>query len=243
MNFKFDVQKLIDMLSVRRPAFSSSEEDFVEAYILSHDDAEIDDFGNVKIEVGQNNKILFSCHTDTCERRSGTRKLVYVDDFNYMRSMGAEILGADDGAGVFLLLSMIERGIPGRYVFHRAEEVGALGSSHVVEFTREWLEGIKYAIAFDRKGTHDVVHTQLGRRMASVDTVCNIMHEMGRLGGLHVPAVGIFTDTAIYADDVKECLNISVGYQNEHTANEYLDLEYFDWLYGAVADFDWSILS
>jgi hypothetical protein len=61
-------------------------------------------------------------------------------------------------------------------------------------------------------------------------------------GGEYKPAVGIFTDTAIYAPIVPECINISCGYYNEHTYQETLDLVHLDWLVGAAIALDWQSL-
>ena len=93
--------------------------------------------GNLLLQVGKNTKTLFSCHTDTVDSRSidwyPGRKKEIVIDINDMKIRKKDrttpCLGADDGTGIWLCLEMIKAGVEGLYIFHRAEEVGGVGSS------------------------------------------------------------------------------------------------------------------
>jgi hypothetical protein len=53
---------------------------------------------------------------------------------------------------------------------------------------------------------------------------------------------GIYTDTAEFTDLIPECTNISIGYSNEHTVNESLNLAYFNLLAAAAARIGWDDL-
>src|SRR3546814_16306749 len=73
-------------------------------------------------------------------------------------------LGADDGAGLWIMLGMIAAACPGLYLFHRGEEQGCLGSRWIERHTPELLANIDAAIAFDRAGLGDVItHQSYGR--------------------------------------------------------------------------------
>lgn len=119
--------------------------------------------------------------------------------------------------------NMIRAGIPGRYVFHREEEVGGLGSSYVAKEMPKLLDGIKFAIAFDRKGGKDVITHQAGQRTASDAFAKSLAAALDPL--VYLPDDwGVFTDTANYDQIVPECSNISVGYYNAHTRDELQDV-------------------
>ena len=186
--------------------------------------------------------VLFSCHTDTMHKDEGEND-IEVDDFGIVTAwrkpkvqsgMDAkrerDILGADDGAGIYIMLRMIEEGIPGTYVFHADEEIGCKGSRALAE--APWSIGgfdleddFTHAIAFDRRGTSDLITWQLGMEMCSRACSVELMNRLNTESSLNYkPAEGIVTDTAMYEDQVQECINLSVGYYDEHTTDERLDL-------------------
>lgn len=168
---------------------------------------------------------MFACHTDSIEIGKETyNKKIYINEKGIIKSVGNRTLGADDGAGVYLLLSMIKKGINGLYCFFASEEVGCVGSkAWVEEHQADILPLITVAIQFDRRGTADVVTDMLYGDTAS-DNFGTALSKL--LGDAYKPAVGTMTDVAEVADDVAECVNISVGYYNEHTSQEELDYGY-----------------
>lgn len=171
-------------------------------------------------------KILWSCHIDTAHATgAGTEQEITFDTTEtMMAAAGTQPLGADNGAGMWLLLEMIAAKVPGMYVFHRGEECGGIGSRGMAEYWPTIIEGYTHAIAFDRRGRRDVITHQFPGRCCSEDfanqlcTLLNMDHEPDDSGS--------FTDTASYTTLIPECTNVSVGYDNEHTARETLDLEY-----------------
>jgi hypothetical protein len=117
---------------------------------------------------------------------------------------------------------MIRAGVAGTYVFHRDEEIGGGGSEFVAEMDG-WLDGIKFAVAFDRKGTGDIITHQGGRRCASEAFARSLAEALRPLDYVASDG-GSFTDTANYMGIVPECTNISVGYHKQHTGHEWLDV-------------------
>jgi hypothetical protein len=53
---------------------------------------------------------------------------------------------------------------------------------------------------------------------------------------------GVYTDTAEWTDIIAECTNVSCGYFNEHSKDEWLDLNHFNDLVNAVVQLDWDAL-
>lgn len=223
-----DTKTLVEMLCTRRPAFSKSERRFIRKY-LSPLGMEIDDFGNLSKRIGRA-PVLWSCHTDTVHRKGGHQKIEIgrndkgVNIARIHPNADSNCLGADDTAGIWLMREMILANVPGLYIFHRAEEVGGLGSSYIAKETPNALCGIKYAIALDRRGTDSVITYQGYGRGCSDAFARALAQGIGH--GFYPDNTGIFTDTANYMDIVPECTNLSVGYDHEHTARETLNLDH-----------------
>lgn len=118
---------------------------------------------------------------------------------------------------------MILAGKPGLYVFHRAEEIGGLGSDYIATHGADLLKGITSAIALDRKGYQDVITFQ-GRRGCSDIFAESLAAGLGM--NFRADDSGLFTDTANYFTLVPECTNLSVGYFAQHSKHESLDSEF-----------------
>jgi hypothetical protein len=147
-----------------------------------------------------------------------------------------QCLGADDAVGCWIMCEMVRAGVPGLYIWHRQEESGGVGSSYIADNHKDQLADIKAAIAFDRRGTTDVITHQSGGRCASDIFAESLAGQLP--GAFRKSSGGIFTDTANYTDIIGECTNISVGYDGEHTSSESLDLAHALRVRNAMLDFD-----
>jgi len=218
-----ELDSLFDILSHKRPHLSKMDEQVVEKYLDVIPKMRADGFGNRILSVGKHPTVMFSCHTDTVHHTEGKQK-IFIDETReevFLANGASNCLGADDGAGMWLMLQLIKAGKRGLYVFHRGEERGGLGSNYITKETPELLEGIKYCIAFDRKGTDDVITHQMSGRCCSDGFAQALSDE---LGGAFMPSArGVFTDSANYIHLIPECTNISVGYYQEHTSYELLE--------------------
>lgn len=234
--------ELLSILSWARPHGSDAELEFLRVHVLQPlRDAgfrpDIDDFGNVwaRVDRPQGSKgpdVLWSCHVDTVHAKGGRQAVIFGEDgrtVQLAKRKPGRCLGADDGAGVWLLLQMIRAGIPGGYVFHRGEEVGRLGSEHVADNEPNRLVGYDACVAFDRRDYSDLITHQMGRRCASelfASTFGAAINGAagGKLGlAYRADDTGSYTDSYSYASLVSECCNLSVGYDSEHGPRETLD--------------------
>lgn len=214
-----DTKTLLAMLGYRRPAGSNAEAAFISRF-LAPLGCKADAYGNMILRLGSA-PVLWSSHTDTVHRKPGSQ-LIQMSDDCVITAPRSDCLGADCTAGVWLMVEMIRAGVPGLYIFHREEEVGGCGSSYIASKTPELVDGIKFAIAFDRRGTTSVI-THQGRGRCCSDAFASSLIAGLDLGMEHDDG-GTFTDTANYVDLVAECTNVSVGFQNEHRSTESLDL-------------------
>jgi hypothetical protein len=251
--------ELCEILRHMRPHGSKTEQEFVDALKKKIPGSTFDTFGNLHYAIpakvpDKKPHILFSCHTDTVHGVGGMQQ-VLVDEvsgdafINEKGSKGQQAfgacLGADDGTGVWLMENMIENKVPGYYIFHRAEEGGGLGSKFIRDNWSVVLadKKIDVAIAFDRKGTEDIITHQRGSRCAS-DACGNQLAALFKTQGLPYKLCqnGSFTDTANYSDRIPECFNLSVGYYKQHGPSETQDLRFAERLLRAVLNMDWSSL-
>lgn len=219
-------RNLFEILTYKRPAGSDAEEEMIKKFIDPVDGIWSDEFGNRMCIVGDMPTTMFSCHTDTVHRTEGRQKVLYDDHSKELFVNHGECLGADDGAGIILMLNMIEEGVEGLYVFHREEEVGGRGSAFITKETPWLIEGIERCIAFDRMGIDSVITYQGAERCCS-DTFADALCK--ELGSFWFPdPTGVFTDSANYTHLIPECTNLSIGYQAEHTKNETLSVGFLE---------------
>lgn len=226
------------LLSWKRPSNSKAEAKFIEMFILpllEFYEGWVDGGGNIIVKV-DDNPVMWCCHTDTVHFSGGPQNLVVKQGKVYATGE-ADCLGADDTTGIYLMIKMIFAGVGGTYVFHRSEEVGCIGSKWIAKNSAEWLSTFKFAIALDRRGTNSVVTHQMGMRCASDAFVKSLIGALN-IPGLRPDDTGVYTDTKSYTRIIPECTNLSVGYYNQHTSNEYQDLDYLEILEDALINID-----
>jgi hypothetical protein len=231
--------KLRDILTRRRPSGTKSESKFVSCYVDTIKGIQRDRFGN-RILHNANSRTIISVHTDTVHATGG-RQAIEVSEHNIvsLASQHSNCLGADDGAGVYAALRLIDAGVQATFIFHRSEEIGGLGSDWIAKNMADYIRQYDHCIALDRRGTSDIITRQLGRRCCSDEFAIALAAQLD-LG--HKPATGSFTDSANYMDDIPECSNISIGYAMEHTCHETLDLVYLESLITALCEVDFGSL-
>jgi len=243
-------------MSMGRPASSEMEKFYVNNYLFTPEMQAMgmykDGFhygrqegsgeGNLIIKIGEGSKTLFSSHTDTVHR-TGVEQNVIIDptqDKLKFTTDSGQCLGGDDGTGVWLMLELIKAGVPGLYIFHRAEEVGGQGSSYIANTTPELIEGYERAIAFDRKDDWSIITHQSGVRTCSEEFAKDLARELSM--GHRADSTGSFTDTANYDTIIPECTNLSVGYHNAHSARENQEIDYLLEFRDALIKVDWENL-
>ena len=233
------MKTLFGMLETCRPKGTKSERRFIKQFIIPLGVVS-DRAGNLYKKIGKA-PIVWSAHTDTVHERGGSQiTAMDGDELALATVANSNCLGADNGAGVWLLTEMIKAKKEGLYIFHRGEESGGIGSTFISEKTPELVNTYQAAIAFDRRGKSSIITHQRGGRKCS-ETFSN---SLGKLLGLGHKSdnTGTFTDTANYSDLIGECTNVSVGFSNEHTEFERLNTKYINMLRESLLDLDTSKL-
>lgn len=211
-----------------------------ELFHLLGDGLTEDEFGNLFIKIGESD-VMFTSHLDTAT--SALTTVNHVFDKNIIKTDGKSILGADDKAGVTIMLYMIENNVPGLYYFFLGEEVGCVGSKKVADkFSTQKIEGINKVVSFDRRGTSSVITHQSGKRCTSDKFGEALASELNRVEesfSYKTDDTGVLTDSIQFIKIYPECTNISVGYKSEHTFNESQDIEHLEKLAVACTKVDW----
>lgn len=235
-------QSLISILSMKRPHKSAGDEALV-AKILEATGGTRDLHGNVWVVTDPTSRTLFTCHTDTVHHGNEPDQTVMYDVTTKELFVNDDVLGADDGAGVWLLLEMIAAKIPGTYVFYRGEERGGIGSRGSAHDDAARYATYDRAIAFDRRGTKDVITHQGGGRCCSDSFAAALAACLSVEGMTYAPDdSGVFTDTANLTDLVGECTNVSCGYDCEHSSSESLSVPHLLALRNACLTAEWESL-
>jgi hypothetical protein len=233
-------------LSMMRPHNSEGTKrltDWLEQRAPAHARTHRDAAGNLHVDtrMTKDHRTLFVAHVDTVHRKEGPNKIKQTNTHWY--ADGAA-LGADDGAGVAMLMHLLHAGVHAYYIFTQGEECGGIGATFLAKTQRELLSEFDRAIAFDRRGIDSVItHQGRGRCCSDVfaDALSAALNADDTL--MYLPDnTGVYTDTAEFIDIIPECTNISVGYYSEHSDKESLDILHFQALANRVARIDWDSL-
>lgn len=206
-----------------------------------------DEVGNYYKIIGKTPQTMFTSHLDTADREQKDTKLYSMieNGEEYIVTDESTILGADDKSGVAVMLYMMSHNIPGLYYFFIGEERGGIGSNKLslIYDKVSYLKEIKRCVSFDRRNYHSVITSQLGRRCCSDEFGTALCKEYNKNGlDLSLDPTGIYTDSASFIDDIRECTNISVGYFHEHTGQEYQNMNYLISLCEASIKVNWDSL-
>jgi len=200
-----------------------------------------DQHGNYFIKIGES-RTVFTSHLDTaCKDHTSVS---HVLRGNMIETDGKTILGADDKAGMTIMLWMMLHNIPGLYYFFIGEEVGCIGSGLASKYG-DFKGKYDRMISFDRRGLDSVITYQSSSRCCSDDFGKQLAKQLNKSGlGLAYKTddTGVYTDSAEFVDIIPECTNLSVGYYKEHTTGEKQDIEHLKKLAKACLLVNWEEL-
>lgn len=244
------LQTLHRALRSKRDHGSKSEARFVAWLCNRLPVTMIDGAGNVHVDLRTQpyHRTMFTSHTDTVHHGGGPNN-IRLDTTDPKRTLWCadkdECLGADDGAGVALMVHMIEQNVPGLYVFFRGEECGGMGSTWLAENFKAAVKDIDRCVSLDRADTGDVITHQGWGRCCS-DVFAQALADQLTNDDLSLAYLpddsGVFTDSANLVDLIPECTNLSVGYKHQHGDGEYQDVTFLTLLADRLCTVQWDKL-
>jgi len=154
--------------------------------------------------------VLLVAHVDTVHKKP-PKKIFHDPKHNVLWSPDG--LGADDRAGVWAILKLIQDGYRPHVLFTDGEESGGTGAVEVIETLDP--PDVNIIVELDRKGSNDAVYYNCD---------CSELEEYISYFGFET-ARGIFTDIVLLCPEWGIAgVNLSVGYYNAHSNAEYLCL-------------------
>lgn len=157
--------------------------------------------------------VLLLAHVDTVFS-TYPENIFYDTQKNVMWS--PEGLGADDRAGVFAILKIIDMGLRPSILFTTGEESGGIGvRAFCNDYPSQIVEDLKFAIQLDRRGDEDCIFYRCGNKEFQ-----NFIEKQG-----FTTDFGTFTDISTLCPKWDLAgVNLSIGYFNEHFEVEYLKI-------------------
>lgn len=141
----------------------------------------------------------------------------YNDKYKVLYSKDG--LGADDRAGVVAILKILSSGLRPSIIFTLGEEIGGIGAQKLVSDFPFPVNPINYIIELDRHGNNDACFYNCTKENFQEYIINNFKF---------IKAEGIFSDIYFICPKWNIAgVNLSIGYYNEHTKQEYLDLTIF----------------
>ena len=244
-NFTYDPTDIkATFISMVTETYPHGHEEEVLKYLPSF--LKKDKYGNYYHLIGKSDT-AFTSHLDTASR---TKSEVNLREFEkdgqtFIKTDGTSILGADDKAGVTVLLYMIHNNVPGVYWFFIGEERGGIGSRDVAKDLNSYsfMKDVKKVVSFDRRNYYSVITSQMGVSCCSNEFAQSLCGELNKSGlKLTLDPTGVFTDSASFIDLIPECTNVSVGYFDEHRNTELQNISYLKKLCKASVACDWDKL-
>ena len=178
-------------------------------------------------KMGRGPCILLSAHMDVVEPIPELSTII-KDSRIWHRNQG--ILGADDRAGLAMIVSILKsasntsfRGTL-KIAFTTEEEVGQRGAESISPL---FFWDVDCAISLDRRNGSDIVTSNSKQRYCS-EVYGKIFEQVSKdlwSGQADYTMVeGGVSDLRVWSSLGVESVNLSIGYHNEHTPTEYLNL-------------------
>lgn len=195
----------------------------------------VDEMSNIYCTKGDS--VIYPCvvaHTDTVhfnnfidvrtELKRNCRDILKEAYKGYDAKGKPTGIGGDDKAGVFACLTLLLELPVLKAAFFVSEEIGCIGSSKA---DPKFFENVGYAIQFDAPFDYMVTEVSAGvplfdRNSEFFNKANNVLIEY------IIPEYGSHPYTDVY--NLKKlfdfsCINLSIGYYDYHTPNEYVVLE------------------
>jgi hypothetical protein len=162
--------------------------------------------------------VMLCCHLDTV---GNVHVKNIVSENGTLRNAENQLLGADDRCGVYglieLSIALGKKGIKPYLAFFTDEEIGLIGADNFIKKNPYNLYDIKFCIELDRRGKDDCVFYEAD--------YCEEFIQYVESKGFKYNS-GSCSDISCIIDSWKiPCVNLSIGYYNEHTPREYLVID------------------
>lgn len=152
--------------------------------------------------------VLLTAHMDTVHKEV-CRDIVEVDG----KISSPQGIGGDDRCGIFMIMNIVSE-MHCSVILCEDEESGMIGANKFVRSDHVNDVSVNYIIELDRKGVNDAVFYSCDNKEFT-DFVCDVTG--------FKESHGSFSDISTLAPALKTAaVNLSCGYYNAHTTQEYV---------------------
>jgi putative aminopeptidase FrvX len=217
MEKKINIKFLLELLKIN---LYSEREDMISAFIKKYLDTknikyEEDEIGNI-YNISQENAPLLCAHIDTVQPLLDSTKVDTISIHEGIVKGDDIILGGDDKCGIYIILDLLQE-YSINFLFCVQEEIGGVGSETFMENNN--ISHIPYGLVLDREGSSDIICTE---NNYGVEEFEEALIELGEKFN-YKKAIGIGSDADFLSRDIS-CANLSAGFYESHTNNEYINL-------------------
>lgn len=174
-----------------------------------------DEIGNI-YNISQENAPLLCAHMDTVQTILDSTKLDSINMNEGIIKGDGIIIGGDDKCGIYIILNLLQ-GYNINFLFCVQEEIGSIGSEAFM--MQNDISHIPYGLVLDRKGNSDIICVENNYGTKEFE---NSLLELGEKFN-YKKAKGMGSDADYLSRDIS-CANLSVGFYEAHTQNEYINL-------------------
>ena len=155
--------------------------------------------------------VLLVAHMDTVHKETCTSVIRVKNRFSSPQG-----IGGDDRCGIFIIANLVKKHHCSVLLLED-EEIGTIGARKFTETDYINNLSVNFMIEFDRKGNNDAV-------FYTCDNEDFTNHVLDNTG--YKVAIGSWTDISVLMPASKLCgVNLSCGYYNPHTLNEYVNYD------------------
>lgn len=231
------IERLKEILAI--PTFFRQEHEvlrYLIKYLRTTDYIfDVDDYGNLYVTKGKATVYPCVCaHTDSVHEIDDIKIVKTVGYNGKERLQGVHPktgngcgIGADDKAGVFVCLELLDKLPVLKVVFFASEEYGCVGSYNS---DPEFFKNVGYVMEFDCPGYNEVTFTCNGIQLFNpknlfYQRMLPILHKI--MGTVPVLRHHPYTDVwRIKSRHNISCINIATGYYRYHTISEYVIIDH-----------------
>ena len=175
--------------------------------------------------------ILLCAHMDTVgslEAQKNLHKIKLIDG----AISGTHNIGADDKCWIAIAMELYETN-PDRFslLFTVGEESGGLWVQDFVDEHADELRKLKYCVIADRKWSKDIIWSNNGYCTEEFNA---IVHEYMK-PFWYKPEIGVYCDADVLYEYLN-CINVSCGYYNAHTNDEFVVVDEFQNAFNALLE-------
>lgn len=233
---KLASKQLVELYKIPTHTKSDAMKKYMMENIPHYDWVE-DDYGNLYGTYhGSTSRIVLSSHLDMVKTGKDVEHVIVINDFVFATDKKGQFtsLGADDKNGLWCIIQASKHPSHPNIVLFDDEEVGRKGS---IACNKKWFDDKDCCVVIDRKGDKEIIIEGMRGQYSSVLGACfksvNPDWKFGTGAGCDADSIR----------DIIDCINISCGYYNAHTVDEFTKLNELQNTLDALRrflDHDWS---